>query len=71
MPPGEPHKASIAFLSYALEMENKLDATLKAPLLAAISTHPTAVETVRKVLIKHINGVKVVLQEAQMVFSLN
>ena len=52
-------------------MKNKLNATLKAALLAAIDTPPATVETVRKVLIKQINGVKVVLQETEMKFSMN
>jgi hypothetical protein len=52
-------------------MKKKLNASLKEALLAAVNTPPTTVETVRKVLIKHINGVKVVLQETEMIFSMN
>jgi hypothetical protein len=52
-------------------MKKKLNLDLKAALLAAINTIPATVETVRKVRIKQINGVKVVLQEAEMVCSMN
>ena len=52
-------------------MKKKLNEDLKAALLAEINTLPATVETVRKVRIKHINGVKVVLQEAEMVRSMN
>jgi hypothetical protein len=51
-------------------MKNKVNGDPKT-ILAAIDIQPTTVETVRKVLIKHIDGVKVVLQEAEMVFSMN
>jgi hypothetical protein len=70
VPHGGPHKASITFSGYAVGMKNELNGNPKA-LLAAINTHPTTVETVRKVVIKQIDGVKVVLQEAEMVFSMN
>jgi len=52
-------------------MKKKLDANVKAALLAAVKTPAAAVETVRKVLIKHFNGVNVVLQETEMKFALN
>jgi hypothetical protein len=52
-------------------MKKNLTANLKAALLATVNTPPAAVETVRKVLIKPINGVKVVLQETEMKFSPN
>jgi hypothetical protein len=70
-PPGQPHKPAITFSDYAMGMKNKLNATLKAALLAAVNTPPRTADTVRKVLIKQINGVKVVLQETEMKFSLN
>jgi len=52
-------------------MKKKLSEDLEAALLAAVNTLPATVKTVRKVRIKHINGVKVVLQEAEMVCSMN
>jgi hypothetical protein len=70
VPHGEPHKASITLSGYAVGMKNKVNGDPKT-ILAAIDIQPTTVETVRKVLIKHIDGVKVVLQEAEMVFSMN
>ena len=52
-------------------MKNKLTPKLRAALLAALNTPSMAVETVRKVLIKEINGVRVVLQEAEIAFFTN
>ena len=52
-------------------MRTKLNAKLHAELVAALNTPPPALETIGKVLVKHINGVKVVLQETEMTFSMN
>ena len=70
-PPVNPIRALIGFPGYSLAMKKKLNVDLKAALMAAIKTPPTTIETVRKIRIKHINGVKVVLQEAEMVCSMN
>jgi len=71
IPPGESHRALIGLPDYDLAMKNKQNVDLKAALMGAIKTPPTTVETIRKVRIKHVNGVKVVLQEAEMVCSMN
>jgi hypothetical protein len=52
-------------------MKHKLTPKLRAALLAAVNMPAVAVETVREVMITEINGVRVVLQEAEIAFSSN
>jgi hypothetical protein len=71
IPPGQPHRVWITFLSYVEWMKHKLNAELKAMLLASSNLPPAPIETIRKVRFKHINGVKVLLHEPEMPFSMN
>jgi hypothetical protein len=50
-------------------MKYRLIPNLNTALSAATNAHPAPVKTVREVLFKHIDGVKVVLQKTEMTFA--